>query len=128
MFSSPADAMNIYRWKHRPLLVFAPDGTDPDLQRQRAILDGDTAGLRDRDMVVNYVVGNTIEARLGPAPGLDAAELRRRFGVPQDEFRAILVGKDGGSKLVGREPLTVSRLFSTIDAMPMRRDEMRSGS
>jgi hypothetical protein len=37
----------------------------------------------------------------------------------------LLVGKDGGVKLSSSSPLSASTLFGTIDAMPMRIDEMR---
>lgn len=119
--------MSMYRWKNRPLLVFAPAADHPELQRQRTLLEGSAAGLRERDMVVIFVVGNSVEVLSGPSPGLNAAELRRRYTVPRSEFRSILVGKDAGSKIVSRAPLTTGRLFSTIDSMPMRRDEMRRG-
>jgi hypothetical protein len=35
------------------------------------------------------------------------------------------VGKDGGEKLSSSKPLAAEKLFATIDAMPMRRDEMQ---
>jgi hypothetical protein len=34
--------------------------------------------------------------------------------------------EDGGEKLRSRELLTSKRLFQTIDAMPMRQDEMKN--
>ncbi|MEM7774832.1 MAG: DUF4174 domain-containing protein [Pseudomonadota bacterium] len=120
-----AEAMARYRWKNRPLLVFAPSTDHPMLRRQKALLAGRTAGLRDRDMVVIYIVGSSVSARLGRAPGLSAAALRRRFGVAPGAFRAVLVGKDTGAKISSARPLSTVRLFGTIDAMPMRRREMR---
>jgi hypothetical protein len=59
-----------------------------------------------------------------PAPEADAKVLRRRFRVPDDAFRVILLGLDGGAKLTSDEPLTTETLFSTIDAMPMRQREL----
>jgi hypothetical protein len=37
----------------------------------------------------------------------------------------VRIGKDGGDKLTSASPLDAARLFATIDAMPMRREEMR---
>jgi hypothetical protein len=51
--------------------------------------------------------------------------LRGRFGVTGNSFAAILVGKDGTEKLRHDAPVTAAKLFATIDAMPMRRREMR---
>ncbi|GJD51453.1 hypothetical protein OPKNFCMD_4207 [Methylobacterium crusticola] len=101
-----------YRWSARVLVVAAaPD--DPHLAAQRRILAAARAEARERDLVVLEAVG----------AGAEAAALRRRLGLPPAGFRAVLVGKDGGAKLVSAEPLTAGRLLSTIDAMPMRREE-----
>ena len=43
------------------------------------------------------------------------------------EFRAILVGKDGTVKLNRRSVVSDEDLFSLIDSMPMRRQEMLQG-
>lgn len=126
MPSAPAIAsMAKYKWKNRPLVVFAASAGSNQLTQQKALVNSRIGGFRDRDMVVIYVVGTTVQARLGSAPGLTAAQLRQRYGVSRGAFRAILVGKDGGRKLSASSPLTPRRLFNTIDAMPMRRQEMR---
>ncbi|MBV9077883.1 MAG: DUF4174 domain-containing protein [Methylobacteriaceae bacterium] len=102
-----------YRWKARLLVVIAPDPGDPRLGEQRRIAEADHQGFAERDLTVLEAVG------------ADAVALRRRFGVPPEAFRAILVGKDGAAKLVSDRPLGPDRLFREIDAMPMRQDEMR---
>jgi len=55
----------------------------------------------------------------------DAAAVRERFRVERADFTVILVGKDGGEKLRDSKPLPFARLQATIDAMPMRRQEMK---
>jgi len=40
-------------------------------------------------------------------------------------FHAILIGKDGGVKGRWDSPVDMDALFGLIDAMPMRRQEMR---
>jgi hypothetical protein len=37
----------------------------------------------------------------------------------------VLIGKDGGEKLRRTTPLSPEELFAIVDAMPMRRAEMR---
>ena len=123
--SSAATAMTSYLWKYRPLLVFAESAADASLARQRGIVAVSRRGLAERNVVVVWVVGNAVTAELGPLPGQSAGALRARYGVPTGSFRAVLVGKDGGGKLSQSSPLSAARLFATIDAMPMRRDEMR---
>lgn len=122
---APADAISVYRWKNRPVVVIAGSGGEASLAEQRRIFASNRAGLAERDIVVVWVSGNTVSADLGPGPGMTAAQLRARFSAPADGFRVILVGKDGGAKLTQSSPLSTATLFGTVDAMPMRRDEIR---
>ena len=122
---SDASAMASYRWKYRPLLVFADSASNAALAQQRATVAAGRAGLASRNVVVVWVVANTVTSQLGPLPGQSAASLRARFAVPSTAFKVVLVGKDGGAKLTRDGPIGAAQLFSTIDAMPMRRDEMR---
>ncbi|MCF4126085.1 DUF4174 domain-containing protein [Methylobacterium sp. SyP6R] len=101
-----------YRWKSR-VLVIAADAGDPRAAAQGRIAEAAASGMRERDLVVVRAIGE----------GRGAAALRRRLGLPATGFRAVLVGKDGGAKLTAEEPIPAERLFSTIDAMPMRREE-----
>ncbi len=114
-----------YRWTFRPVLVFAPDASHPALIRQKQVIGAARGPLRERDIAVVYVVGNDVSHELGPSPGKGASALRETYGVGRTEFRAVLVGKDGGVKLRSSSPFTVERLSSVIDAMPMRKQEMR---
>ena len=108
-----------FRSHSRVLLVFAPSETDRDLAAQRAALRPGSAENMERDLVLIEVVGDhAADARV------DGRTLRGAYGVPADGFTVILIGKDGGEKLRRRHPITEAALFATIDAMPMRRDEM----
>lgn len=123
--SGVAEAMTVYQWKKRPLVVFAGSPGDAALATQRAIVAASRGGLAERDMVVIWVVGTTVASETGPGPGMSAAALRSRYGVGAGAFRAVLVGKDGGAKISSGSPLSAGTLFGTIDAMPMRQQEMR---
>ena len=48
-----------------------------------------------------------------------------RFGVEPGTFAALLVGKDGAVKHRSAEPVEPGELYALVDAMPMRRREMR---
>ncbi len=113
--AAAADPLAPLQWKNRALLVFASGASDRELREQRRLFAADPAGTRERDLVL-------VEAIDGEAA---SAGLRRRFGVPATGFRAILIGKDGGGKLTASQPLGLDRLYREIDAMPMRRQEMR---
>ncbi|MCJ2083228.1 DUF4174 domain-containing protein [Methylobacterium sp. J-090] len=117
--SSPAsaaeDPLALHRWKARIVVISAPGPDDPLLARQRALLAAVPEGVRERDLVVLEAVGASAGAR----------SLRARLGLPDGAFRVVLIGKDGGAKRNAATPLPAETLFATIDAMPMRRDEMR---
>ena len=89
-----------YLWKNRLLLIEAPSVTDPDLQRQSALLLVDFPGLLDRDLIVQTSFGS-------------------------DTFSLRLIGKDGTEKLQSTSPVEVDRIFLLIDSMPMRKAELR---
>ena len=86
----------------RTLIAYAPSETDAALLRQRELLRPVAAGMAERDLALVTIIGQR------PA------------------FEAVLIGKDGGEKLRSMAPIPPGRLFETIDAMPMRRQEMRS--
>ena len=68
--------------------------------------------LRARDMVL---FGDAAPERQGA--------LRARFAP--EGFLLVLIGKDGGGKLATEEVTPNEALFALVDAMPMRRREMR---
>jgi hypothetical protein len=109
---------------NRVLLVFAPSDDDTRFARQLALLHGHAAEMKDRDLVlvVNLVKG------AAPAPyAADSDQLatRHRFHIASDAFAAILLGKDGDEKLRAATPIAIEQLDRTIDAMPMRQQEMK---
>lgn len=109
------DPLASYRGKTRLLVVLAASDGDPERKAQRRFYTSEKEGNRERDLVI-------VEALDGTDLG---GTLRRRFEVPAGEFRAILVGKDGGVKLRSASPIPSDKLFAEIDAMPMRQDEAR---
>ena len=112
--SSAGDPLARYRWKARVLVAFAPDPADPKLARQREIYRSMKAAADERDLTLVEAVGT----------GPDANGLRRLFD-PGTGFHAVLIGKDGGSKLSSSEPVGPDQLFPLIDSMPMRQQEMK---
>jgi hypothetical protein len=119
-------ALDIYRWKQRPLLIVAPRD-DAAVAEQRRRVAAAAAEIRARDMAVVWVIGDSVSADFGAAPKDSAASLRARAGGG-DEARMVLIGKDGGVKERYRLPADLIAVFRAIDAMPMRREEMQRRS
>ena len=124
---SETDSMNTYLWQNRPLVILVPDAQDDLLVSQREALAGRAADLKDRDMVIIEVIGNKLTVDGATAPKLTAEHLRRRLNAQAHLTETILIGKDGGVKLRRPAPISAGTLFQTIDAMPMRRQEMGRG-
>ena len=106
--------------RRRVLVAFAADAEDPRLLVQRRAAaelarDGD-----DRDLTFAVVTGSTVR-------GLSdsAGALRSRLRVRPEEFRVVLVGKDGHAALDEPAPVSAETVRRRIDAMPMRRRETR---
>ena len=113
-------------WQNRLILVSAPSLEADALQ---ARLQAAEADINDRHIVwfifdENRVLSNypgLIDENLGKAVA------SRRHGDRQNSLQVVLIGKDGGSKLVSDE-LDLKHIFKTIDGMPMRQFEMRQGT
>ena len=112
------------RWSNR-LVVFTD--VDPGADRQQRLLEGREAGLEDRDLLVVEVAGRTATLLAGTPTLPSGTAFANRFQLPGDRFQMVLVGKDGRVKRRRDEPMTPEELWSIIDAMPMRQDEMRRG-
>ena len=110
-----APDLDALRWNSRVLLLFAPNANNTQLAQQKQMLDSRSAGLKERDLKVFEITGNS-----------DADEqLRNRFHVKADSFAVVLIGKDGSKKLKHSEPADPNDIFKLIDSMPMRKDEIR---
>lgn len=96
----------------RQLLIFADNANSRYLKDQQQILNADANGLKERDIEIKMFYS-----------GSDQEKFRQKN--IKSAFTVILVGKDGGDKLRSTKPLTLQKLYSTIDAMPMRQSEMK---
>jgi hypothetical protein len=115
-----------FRWKNRPLLVFAPDAEDLRYSRFSEWLRAMADEAADRDMVVLEVFEQGRGKMTRDVISEDiAARLRQRFRIEPGDFAVILVGKDGGEKLREEEPVALEAIFALIDSMPMRQEKMR---
>ena len=85
-----------------------------EYEEQRNLFRGYEPGFEERDLLTSVF----------PEDG-EASEARATYGVKTGQFVVVLVGRDGGEKFRSGEPVLAEELFEKIDAMPMRRREMR---
>jgi hypothetical protein len=122
------DPLDRYVWQNRIVVVIADSGQRRMLERQHRMLAEAGDGWLDRDLVVITIVDDLVEVDGTVNGTLSASDLRRTFDGSVQGFRVLLIGKDGGVKRRSDAPVGAERLFAVIDAMPMRRQEMRTRS
>lgn len=96
----------------RLLLIYAYKSANAQLVKQKQLLENDQPGLKERD----------IEVRIYIRQENPKAFADKHIKEP---FTVILIGKDGSEKLRMQEVLTLKKLYGTIDAMPMRKEETK---
>jgi len=111
---APADVndLNQFKWKRRPVIVFANSAEDPAFIEQLELLHAREEELLERDVIV---LTDTDPAARGPL----------RLKMRPREFMLVIVGKDGGVKLRKPFPWDVREITRSIDKMPMRQREIR---
>lgn len=116
--------LDIYRWKNRPVLIFASSSEDSSYLKQRSEFEGKADELEDRNIVVIELL-KAGKSKMAEVPLTDEQQslLRKQFEVFND-FVFILIGKDGTVKLRTEQPVQSDDLFGLIDSMPMRKEEM----
>jgi hypothetical protein len=103
----------------RVLLVFAPSLRDPRLEQERQMMARFSLGAAERDLVLVQIGDGKV---LGAHDRED--QLRRKYRTPVQRYRVVLLGKDGSVSLDSAVPVDEHRLQATIDAMPMRQQEI----
>ncbi|MGI2907764.1 DUF4174 domain-containing protein [Tolypothrix sp. VBCCA 56010] len=115
-----------YQWKNRLLLVFAPDENNPAYQKQMQLFQTQQADFSERDLLLVEILTEGTSRASGKAiDEADVTKVRSRFQVSPEDFRVILVGKDGTQKRSDSKPVEAKVIFNEIDAMPMRQQEMQ---
>lgn len=95
----------------RQLLIFAQNKSNHLLIKQLQELANEKKGLAERSVKII-----TVEKTNG---------LYKKYSVDENEFTIILIGKDGEEKYRTSNFFSAENLFTIIDAMPMRKAEMK---
>lgn len=96
----------------RQLLIFSVSKTQDAYLQQLNILKSDPVGLDERDITIRIIGEEDLQ--------------RSHFNVKSNEFCIILIGKDGSEKYRSEVPISLNQLYGLIDAMPMRKQEMKT--
>jgi len=115
---SVAETLRASKWEKRIVLLYTPTSNDAAFKEQKSLLAKEQGAAHDRDIQVLELVANHLSA-------VDKQYLQQHLKVAPAQFKALLIGKDGGVKLRQHKALTPQQLFGTIDKMPMRQQEMQ---
>ena len=113
--SSPLEK---YLWKNRVVVTFSPSKNNTERNYflnsiNRNLCEFNSRNIIHIDLIFseNYQEVEKFESSF------------ENLSLSASEFRLILIGKDGGIKLNSRK-ISLEEIFSLIDTMPMRQEEM----
>lgn len=96
---------------HRQLLIFSNEANAHLAQQQLDLLNKAAAGVKER------AIKTTMVEKESP--------LFKKYNADTAQYTVILVGKDGFEKYRANKVIETDQLFAIIDAMPMRRREIK---
>jgi hypothetical protein len=125
-FSGFSQNLSQYQWENRLVLLFAPSPSYTDYQIQMDSFQQEKSGMSDRKLVVLSVFSDSMTSTDNKAwTDTDVRNLRINYLPGDQESASLLIGLDGGVKWRTDIPASTAELFSRIDAMPMRRRELK---
>ena len=129
--SSYGQNIEQHRWSNRILIVKTQGVELKKYEVQLKEFEDTIAEMIERKLILykvskqDFVLTN-YENREFNTSGKVSKRLADSVLNEHDDFEVILIGLDGQIKLQQTEVLTKEDLFTTIDAMPMRKSEMRN--
>ncbi len=108
-----------FQWKNRILVLADTDANQKKLKTAYHLLKTHKKELEEREVIVLFFN----DERLFNA---NQETVDYNLNLPKNYRGYLLIGKDGGIKMREAYPLEPKKIFDRIDAMPMRRAEMRT--
>lgn len=121
--------LSMHKWKNRLVIVITNNIENSLFKEQLEELKKDSAGLNERKLVVyqvknmEYLEGLEIDGKWERIETEGMLNLKKESN---SNFEIILIGLDGWVKLRQSKMLMTAELFSIIDAMPMRMQEIEN--
>tara|TARA_R100001369_G_scaffold35643_1_gene60923 strand:+ start:351 stop:806 length:456 start_codon:yes stop_codon:yes gene_type:complete len=115
-----------YQWKNRIVLIISSDSESDTFTAQIEAFDINSRELEERKLLIyrvltdKYKIENTKDTSW-----IKDSKLYATYNPTDKNFSIVLIGLDGNVKTEQSNLLTATALFSIIDAMPMRRNEIR---
>lgn len=117
--------MKSHQWKNRVLLVISDNKSNVDFANQTQLLKDKSLELIERKLIVYQITKNAYSYNYNQSWIL-STKLYRKHNKEKATFKVILIGLDGGIKLKQTSILSEKKLFTIIDGMPMRKQELKN--
>ncbi len=115
-----------HEWKNRIVLILADQPQNEALDRQLTLFKNEKNGMEERKLIVYSITPDQYKTGWQKKKWKKSEKLYSQYKKENAPFEVILLGLDGRVKLRQTEILPTQKLFSVIDAMPMRRNELRN--
>ncbi len=120
-----AQTLEKHQWKHRVLLLMTEDLKNEYYTQQLDLLQSDIDGLKDRKLIIYSITKKAYATGFDNQEWQNSKKYYSTYKKNLKPFEVILIGLDGDIKLRKSTTLPLKELFSIIDSMPMRINEMR---
>jgi hypothetical protein len=107
-----------YIWKNRVIVTFSPNKNNTDRSNFLNSINKNLCEYNSRNIIHIDLLFNENNKEIEKFKSFF-----EKLSLSPSEFRLILFGKDGGIKLNSRKT-SLEEIFSLIDTMPMRQEEM----
>jgi hypothetical protein len=124
--SISAQELSSHEWEDRLVLILTTENSKSLHQEQIRILQDNKEGLEERKLVIYSVMPDQYMKGVDAESWIKSTRLNDLYRQEGEEFEVLLIGLDGRVKLRQFGILSIEKLFATIDAMPMRRSEIRN--
>ena len=123
IMNTVAQDFSKHKWENRLIIILTENQDNSLYQRQVKELTKNEDGLLERKILVYHIFPEKYKIGLITKGKWKMNTKNKMSDVP---FKISLVGLDGGVKLSQKELLTAEKLFSIIDQMPMRKNEIKN--
>lgn len=116
--------LNSHLWKDRVILIASKKNSTIANKQWKELLK-DQKQLKERKLIVYLIQEDYIKS------SKDNLSVKthlpyKKFKPKKGDFEITLIGLDGGVKLQRQDFISASTIFTIIDGMPMRRNELRN--
>ena len=121
-----AQSLAQHEWENRVVLLFTPNFQNQELKRQLDFFQKNQKGVIDRKLIIYQITPDEVKKAGKFLKEIsEISSWLKKFKIDKNEFTFILIGLDGGEKMRSSEVISIKKIFSKIDRMPMRRSEIR---